>query len=98
MTNTEELNALWTAVKEAMRENYAQTVIDLWFDAYTLTAFNGTSATLVTDNAFKHSIVVNQHAENIRHYFEVATGFPVEVELRCTSTATVDPQPKQQEA
>ncbi len=98
MTNTEELNALWTAVKEAMRENYAQTVIDLWFDAYTLTAFNGTSATLVTDNAFKHSIVVNQHAENIRHYFKVATGFPVEVELRCTSTATVDPQPKQQEA
>ncbi|MBQ8275196.1 MAG: chromosomal replication initiator protein DnaA [Clostridia bacterium] len=91
MTNTEELRALWGAVKEAMREKYVQSVIDLWFDAYTLVEFDGTCAVLETDNAFKHNIVKNQHLENIRHYFEVAAGFPVEVRLRCTGVTEEEP-------
>ncbi|MBR6708112.1 MAG: chromosomal replication initiator protein DnaA [Clostridia bacterium] len=95
MPYTDDLSAIWNTVKEAMLEKYPQSSIDLWFSPYTLTGFDGKTATLVCDNAFKHGIVCQRYRNDIAHFFETVTGFPVEIDLICTATATVTPpQPK----
>lgn len=95
MPMTDDLAALWETVKEAMGEKFPPTTVKMWFNEYRLTDFDGHTATLVTDNAFKHGIVAERYLEDVRHYFEAVNGFPVEIRLLCTAeSAKPAPQPE----
>ena len=82
----DELSALWDTVKGTMTDKFPQATIDLWFGCFTLTEYDGRSATLVTDNDFKYKIVRERYIDDVRRYFEQASGYPVEVTLLCSSS------------
>ena len=94
MPFTDDLSALWNTVKEAMLEKFPRSSVDLFFGNFELTAFDGNSATITTDNAFKHRIVRERYLADVNHYFEVVTGYPVEVEVVCTDPSATPPQPE----
>ena len=91
MPITDDLSALWEAVKDAMLEKYVKPTVDLWFGSFTLTDFDGSEATLVTDNAFKYKIVCEKYTDDVCRYFSAVTGYPVEVKLLCSTMEEAPP-------
>ncbi len=97
MPTTDDLSAIWEAVKEAMLDKFPRSSVSLWFDRFTLTDFDGIRATLTTDNDFWYTRVRERYTDDIRHYFEVVNGCPVEVTLLCTAEQAQPDLPTQPE-
>ncbi len=86
MPITDDLSILWAAVKDAITDTYPKSTVDLWFSCFTLTAYDGQSATLTTDNEFKFNIVKSSYFKELERSFERVNGYPVKVNLVCTAT------------
>ncbi|MBQ8398128.1 MAG: chromosomal replication initiator protein DnaA [Clostridia bacterium] len=91
MPINDDLSALWDTVKDAMLDKFPRTSVDLWFGSFTLTDFDGSSATLVTDSDFKYRIVRERYIDDIRRYFELVGGYPVDVTLLCSVPGAAEP-------
>ncbi len=98
MPHNDDLSALWEAVKDAMQEKLPRTSIDLWFACFTLTDYDGTTATIVTDNEFKHGIVRDRYASDVSRAFEVVTGYPVEMKVLLDGAPEPTPEPEPEPA
>ena len=87
MPITDDLSILWAAVKDAITDTYPKSTVDLWFSCFTLTAYDGQSATLTTDNEFKFNIVKSSYFHELKRNFERVNGYPIEVNLVCTAVS-----------
>ncbi len=85
MPITDDLSILWAAVKDAITDTYPKSTVDLWFSCFTLTAYDGQSATLTTDNEFKFNIVKTSYLRELERSFERVNGYPLSVNLVCTA-------------
>lgn len=81
------------AVMEVLRQQYSQTVYDLWFKDLHLVELTETQAVFFISSTFKCNIIQNRHAEALSSALEVVNGFAVRVYIRCEESPKTPAEP-----
>jgi len=102
----EEINEIWTMVKESFRSELSESSIDLWFGEIKIISFQDTSTDQSTpseftvsmgiSSEFKFKIIQDKYIKSIQEKFCQLLGFEVRVNLIFTGSASSSDQVKSQ--
>lgn len=81
MSYLDDINDIWEMVKEAFKENLAQSVIDLWFGQLKIVSYEDNCITFSTDSEFKYKIILEKYLGMIKEQFSRLLGFDVNVDI-----------------
>ncbi|MBO4894055.1 MAG: chromosomal replication initiator protein DnaA [Clostridia bacterium] len=73
-------NELWENVQQEIKNNFSETVYNVWLSNMSLVSFDGEKAVIATDE-FRIKIIMQKFMDNIKAAFETVTGFDVDVEF-----------------
>ena len=81
MSYLEDLFSIWEAVKLSLKEKYAPTFVNLWFEELKLTSYENNTITFSTVSEFKYKIITEKHIPIIKEGFSEMLGFEPEIEI-----------------
>ena len=84
MSYLDDLSAIWESVKLSFRNQYAQSIIDLWFGDLKIHSYENNVITLSTESEFKYKIVSEKYLTMIGDGFASLLGFEPEIKLLFT--------------
>lgn len=73
------LDDLWATALKNMRQTYAESFIELWFEDIKLEVLNDSYAVLINGSDLKCKIIKEKHLPTIKQYLEELLGYEVEL-------------------
>jgi len=92
MSYLDDLSAIWEMVKASFLNQYASSVVDLWFGDMQVVSYENNVITLSTPGEFKYNTIRDKFMDTLREGFAAQLGFEVEVEVIFTGTPTSSDQ------
>ena len=81
MSYLDELTAIWESVKLSLKEKYAPSFVNLWFEDLKISSYEDNIITLSTVSEFKFDLLKKKHLPIIKEGFSEFLGFEPEVEI-----------------
>ncbi len=97
MNYLEELDEIWSMVKDRMRQKLSLTAMELWFGDMHLSSFANNVLTLVTPSEFKQKIICEKYKKELEDLFEEYLGFSIKIEVLAVKNDSPSPVEKQPE-
>ncbi|MBR3879540.1 MAG: chromosomal replication initiator protein DnaA [Clostridia bacterium] len=92
-----EINEIWSMVKEQVRQRIGTSAASLWFGDAEITSFSGDNVlTIAAGSEFKMKTITNKFLPDLEALFKEFMGFDIKVEVVCSkSSASVEDIKKQ---
>ncbi len=88
MSYIDELVSIWEAVKESLKEKYAPSFVNLWFEELKIVSYEDNTITFSTISEFKHKIITEKHIPVIKEGFLNFLGFEPEINITFVGVPT----------
>lgn len=102
MSYIDDLVSIWESVKLSLKEKYAPSFVNLWFEELKLNSYEENTITFSTISEFKYKIITEKHLPIIKSGFCEILGFEPEIKIifvgSPTSPEKILNQIKQQDA
>jgi len=85
MAYLDELNSMWSMVKDSLAEEMSSTAFDLWYGSLLLLQYDSDSnlLTFEADSDFKVGVLLSKHRETLEKRFAEVVGLDVNVTFVC---------------
>lgn len=91
MSYIDELNNVWTLVKESLYDKYTKNFVELWFSKLKILSYEEEKIKFSTDSQFTYNLINDKYIPAIKEGFVNIMGFEPEIELIFVGTPS-DPQ------
>ncbi len=81
MSYMDELVSIWEAVKQSLKNKYARSFVELWFEELKIVSFEDSVITFSTISEFKYKIITEKHLPILEDAFTDFLGFKPEIRL-----------------
>ncbi len=88
MSYIDELVSIWESVKLSLKEKYAPSFVNLWFEDLKLNSFEDNTVTFSTISEFKYKIITEKHIPIIKEGFSLFLGFEPDIKILFVGTPT----------
>ncbi len=78
----DEINEIWSMVKDRMKQQIGSNPVNLWFGDIEITSFFETTLILTTSSAFKEKNINDRFLSQIEDLFEEFMGFHIDIVIR----------------
>ncbi len=81
MSYIDELVSIWEAVKQSLKEKYAPSFVNLWFEELKIVSYEENTITFSTVSEFKYKIITEKHLPVLQSAFVDFLGFEPEIKI-----------------
>ena len=83
-----EINEIWSMVKEQVRQKIGTTALDLWFGDAEITSFSDDNVlTIAAGTDFKKKIITDRYLSELEGLFKEFMGFEIKINVVCNKGA-----------
>ena len=88
MSYIDELENVWTLVKESLYDKYTKNFVELWFSRLKILSYEDEKIKFSTDSQFTFNLINDKYIPAIKEGFVNIMGFEPEIELIFVGTPT----------
>ena len=81
MAYLDELTSIWESVKLSLKEKYAPSFVNLWFEELKIHSYKDGAITFSTTSEFKYNIITDKHLPILKTEFTLFLGFEPEINI-----------------
>ena len=93
MSYIDELENVWTLVKESLYDKYTKNFVELWFSKLKILSYEGEKIQFSTDSQFTFNLINDKYIPAIKEGFVNIMGFEPEIELIFVGTPSTSVKP-----
>lgn len=90
MSYLQEIEAIWTMVKETLSKKISTTAVNLWFGSSSVVSFENNNLTLAVDSEFKKKMISERYIPQLEEIFCEFMGFPIKIEIIAHAPETLE--------
>ena len=88
MSYIDDLVSIWESAKESLKQKYAPSFVDLWFEELKIVSYEENTLTFSTNSEFKYKIITEKHIPIIKESLYPFFGFEPDIKLNFVGVPT----------